>query len=79
MSNTVSYQILKVDYLSSFPSAALCCAVIDISTLLSGFLLLLRPHPSWSGCELHVSLCVSLSTSLSLFSHWPCLWPDLET
>ena len=55
-------------------SAALSCAEIGISMPLSGLLLPLRPHPGWSGCELRVSLCISLSTSLSLFSYRPCLW-----
>lgn len=55
-------------------SAALSCAEIGVSMPLSGLLLPLRPHPGWSGCELRVSLCISLSTSLSLFSYRPCLW-----
>lgn len=56
MNSTIACQMQKVDFLPSSLYLCyldLCRAVLrSVSVLLSGFLVLLKPHPDWSGCQL---------------------------
>lgn len=56
MNSTIACQMQKVDFLPFSLYLCyldLCRAVLrSVSVLLSGFLVLLKPHPGWSGCQL---------------------------